>query len=140
MYNHRMNAYSKDSLRSELSAADPHRIIQMLMQGALDRLARGKGQIERRDLAGKAESLSKASAIINSLSSSLDFEIGGEIAKNLASLYDYMVGRIHDAAVDLDNAAIDEVMFLLGEIKSAWDEIRPVALAEVPSEPLRVGA
>ena len=51
-----------------------------------------------------------------------------------------MVGRIHDAAVDLDNAAIDEVMFLLGEIKSAWDEIRPVALAEVQSEPLRVGA
>lgn len=112
----------------------------MLMQGALDRLARAKGQIERRDLAGKAESLSKASAIINSLSSSLDFEIGGEIANNLASLYDYMVGRIHDAAVDLDNAAIDEVMFLLGEIKSAWDEIRPVALAEVPTEPLRVGA
>jgi flagellar protein FliS len=139
MYNPRMNAYGKDSLRSELSAADPHRIIQMLMQGALDRLAKAKGQIERRDLAGKSETITRASAIIMSLSASLDMEVGGEVAQNLASLYDYMNNRLQDANVELDIKAIDEVSFLLSEIKEAWDQIRPIALSN-DSEPLRIGA
>ncbi|HAT43037.1 MAG TPA: flagellar export chaperone FliS [Rheinheimera sp.] len=139
MYNPRMNAYGKDSLRSELSAADPHRIIQMLMQGALDRLAKAKGQIERRDLAGKSETITRASAIIMSLSASLDMDVGGEVAQNLASLYDYMNNRLQDANVTLDTKAIDEVSFLLSEIKEAWDQIRPVALSN-DAEPLRIGA
>ena len=139
MYNPRMNAYGKDSLRSELSAADPHRIIQMLMQGALDRLAKAKGQIERRDLAGKYETITRASAIIMSLSASLDMDVGGEVAQNLASLYDYMNNRLQDANVTLDTKAIDEVSFLLSEIKEAWDQIRPVALSN-DAEPLRIGA
>lgn len=139
MYNPRMNAYGKDSLRSELSAADPHRIIQMLMQGALDRLAKAKGQIERRDLAGKSETITRASAIIMSLSASLDMDVGGEVAQNLASLYDYMNNRLQDANVSLDTKAIDEVSFLLSEIKEAWDQIRPVALSN-DAEPLRIGA
>ncbi len=139
MYNPRMNAYGKDSLRSELSAADPHRIIQMLMQGALDRLAKAKGQIERRDLAGKSETITPASAIIMSLSASLDMDVGGEVAQNLASLYDYMNNRLQDANVTLDTKAIDEVSFLLSEIKEAWDQIRPVALSN-DAEPLRIGA
>lgn len=139
MYNPRMNAYGKDSLRSELSAADPHRIIQMLMQGALDRLAKAKGQIERRDLAGKSETITRASAIIMSLSASLDMDVGGEVAQNLASLYDYMNNRLQDANVTLDTKAIDEVSFLLSEIKEAWDQIRPVALSN-DAEPMRIGA
>lgn len=139
MYNPRMNAYGKDSLRSELSAADPHRIIQMLMQGALDRLAKAKGQIERRDLAGKSETITRASAIIMSLSASLDMDVGGEVAQNLAALYDYMNSRLQDANVNLDVKAIDEVSFLLSEIKDAWDQIRPVAISD-DAEPLRIGA
>lgn len=139
MYNPRMNAYGKDSLRSELSAADPHRIIQMLMQGALDRLAKAKGQIERRDLAGKSETITRASAIIMSLSASLDMDVGGEVAQNLAALYDYMNNRLQDANVNLDIKAIDEVAFLLSEIKEAWDQIRPIALSN-DAEPLRIGA
>jgi len=134
-----MNAYGKDSLRTELSAADPHRIIQMLMQGALDRLAKAKGQIERKDIVGKGESLLRAGAIINSLSASLDFEVGGEIAQNLAALYEYMEGRIQDANLELDIDAIDEVVRLLSEIKDAWDQIRPMAMVN-DAEPLRIGA
>ncbi len=139
MYNPRMNAYGKDSLRSELSAADPHRIIQMLMQGALDRLAKAKGQIERRDLAGKSDTITRVTAIISSLAASLDMDLGGEVAQNLNALYDYMNSRLLDANLSLDTKAIDEVSFLLSEIKDAWDQIRPVALAG-DAEPLRIGA
>lgn len=121
--NRNIRAYTKDSVKSQVAAADNYTLIKMLMQGALERLAKAKGAIERKDLEGKAENIAKASAIITALSGSLDFEQGGEVALNLASLYDYMVGRITDASIEKSVEPLDEVMMLLREIKSAWDSI-----------------
>ncbi len=125
MYNAKINAYSRDSLRSELSAADPHRIIQMLMQGALDRIAAAKGHIERKDMAGKSLCISKASAIIVSLLNSLDHAPAPELSQNLADLYLYMNDKLNEATITNDPKNLEEVSFLLTEIKSAWDQIKP---------------
>jgi flagellar protein FliS len=118
-----IQAYKKDSLKSDLAGADPHRIIQLLMQGALERLALAKGCIERRDLEGKANVLTRAIEIINALKDSLDRSYNPELADNLDSLYDYMTFRITEASSKLDNSIIDEVMGLLLQIKGAWDQI-----------------
>lgn len=125
MYNSKINAYSKDSLKSELSAADPHRIIQMLMQGALDRIAAAKGHIERKDMSGKSLCISKASAIIISLLNSLDHTHSPDLSNNLADLYMYMNDKLNEATITNDTKNLDEVSFLLQEIKSAWDQIKP---------------
>jgi flagellar protein FliS len=125
MANINIKAYGKESIKSQIAAADPYIIIRMLMQGALDRLAQGKGCIERKDLKGKSTSLSGASDIINALNESLDFDIGGEVAGNIGGLYDYMITRIADASIDNSTAAISEVINLLSEIKGAWDSIPP---------------
>lgn len=124
MYANRgIQAYKKDSMKSDLAGADPHRIIQLLMQGALDRLALGKGCIERRDLEGKAKFLSRSIEIIHALKDSLDRTYNPELADNLDSLYDYMTYRITEASSKLDNSMIDEVIGLLLQIKGAWDQI-----------------
>jgi flagellar protein FliS len=123
--NRKINAYQKESVKSRLAGANPYTIIQMLMQGALERLAKGKGCIERNDLEGKSENLSKASSIIFALSESLDYEIGGEVAENLGSLYEYMNMRITDASIEKSTEPLVEVMKLLLEIKSGWDAIPP---------------
>ena len=121
--NRNIRAYTKESIKTQIAGADSYTIIKMLMQGALERLAKGRGCIERSDLEGKAENLSKANAIINALLESLDAKDDSEVINNLASLYDYMLSRITDASIEKSVEPIDEVMLLLREIKSAWDAI-----------------
>lgn len=103
--------------------SDPHTLIRMLLDGALDRLAQAKGAIAREDRAAKGELLGKGIAIIGGLQGSLNHETGGEISQNLDSLYDYMQRRLLHANLHDDVAAIDEVAKLLGEIRSAWQAI-----------------
>lgn len=118
-----IQAYRKESIKSDLASADPHRIIQLLMQGALEKLALGKGCIDRSDLAGKAEALTRAVEIINALRDALDRDANPELVDNLESLYDYMVVRITEASVKKDTSILEQVMGLILQIKGAWDQI-----------------
>lgn len=122
MYNRNLKAYKSTSLDAEMAVADPHRVIQMLMQGLLERLANAKGAIERRDYAGKSTCISKAMAIINGLQDSLDLSYG-QVPQDLFELYTYMKDRLMDASRDMAIEPIDEVANLMIIIKSAWDQI-----------------
>lgn len=118
-----IQAYRKDSVKSDLASADPHRVIQLLMQGALEKLALGKGCIERSDWEGKAAALTRATEIINALRDALDRDVNPELVDNLESLYEYMMVRITEASVSKDIAILDQVMGLILQIKGAWDQI-----------------
>jgi flagellar protein FliS len=118
-----IQAYRKDSVKSDLASADPHRVIQLLMQGALEKLALGKGCIERSDWEGKAIAFTGAIEIINALRDALDRDVNPELVDNLEGLYDYMVVRINEASVSKDCAVIDQVISLILQIKGAWDQI-----------------
>lgn len=118
-----IQAYKKDSIKSDLASADPHRVIQLLLQGAIERLALGKGCIERADWAGKAAAFTRAIEIINALRDALDRDANPELVDNLDGLYDYMTVRINEASVSKDCAIIDQVIALLLQIKGAWDQI-----------------
>ncbi len=122
MYNRNLKAYKTTSLDAEMAVADPHRVIQMLMQGLLERLAQAKGAIDRRDYSAKSTSISKAMAIINGLQDSLDLSYG-QIPQDLYALYDYMKERLMDASRNMVCDPIDEVANLIITIKSAWDNI-----------------
>ncbi|MCF4009079.1 flagellar export chaperone FliS [Rheinheimera sp. UJ63] len=121
-----IKAYKSVGVKDDLAVADPHRVIQLLMQGALENMAKAKGFIERKDFAGKAQTLSKAMAIISSLQGSLDMDGGGELSENLFSLYYFMLNHLTIASRDLDITKIDDVISIMVTIKSAWDQI-PVA-------------
>ena len=122
MYKKSLKAYTTMNLQAELAVADPHRVIQLMMQVCLERLAQAKGSIERRDFEGKSIAISKSMAIINGLQDSLDMSYG-EVPEQLAMLYDYMKERLLDASKDMDVAAIDEVAKLMITVKSGWDSI-----------------
>jgi flagellar protein FliS len=118
-----LSQYGKVAAESEVSYATPHRLVQMLMEGALDKVSTAKGQVERGDMEGKSKQISWAISIINGLRSSLDMEAGGEIAVNLEDLYSYMTRRLIDANVENNAEALDEVSGLMLEIKGAWDSM-----------------
>jgi len=121
-----LRQYQSMGVASEVHSASPHKLIEMLLAGALARVARAKGAIARHDIALKIESILSASAIIENLTISLDMKAGGSIASNLAALYDYMLRRLVYANAHNDVAALEEVTRLLVEIKSAWDAIPPM--------------
>jgi flagellar protein FliS len=116
-----VSQYGKVAVGTETSFASPHRLIQMLMEGALDKIAFARGQIERKDYAEKGRNISWAISIIQGLSESLDMESGGEMAANLEGLYDYMVRCLMIANKDNNIEKLDEVASLLKEVKQAWD-------------------
>ncbi|MBX9763432.1 MAG: flagellar export chaperone FliS [Pseudomonadaceae bacterium] len=118
-----MKQYQNVNTQAQVLDASPHRLIQMLMEGGLTRLAQAKGAMERNQVAVKGEFLSKAIAIIGGLQEALDVQQGGELAINLQRLYDYMVGRLLEANRANDPSIIDEVAGLLREVKSGWDGI-----------------
>ncbi|RLA18988.1 MAG: flagellar protein FliS [Gammaproteobacteria bacterium] len=118
-----INTYGREATSSEVNYASPHRLIQMLMEGALGKIAFARGNIERNELAAKGKNISWASSIVDGLRDSLDLEKGGEIAQNLDDLYDYMSRRLIEANSKNDSAILDEVTALLIEVKSGWDAI-----------------
>lgn len=121
-----INAYSKVGTESAVNGADSHELISMLFEGALLAIGDARNEISRNETAAKGKSISKAIAIIGEgLHASLDKRAGGELAKDLSSLYDYMVGRLVAANLHSDVAALDEVARLLTELAGAWSSIRP---------------
>jgi len=119
-----LRQYSRVGVTSALEDVSPHRLVQMLLDGAIARVVAGQGYMMRQDTARKGESISLAIAIIEGLRGCLDFEGGGEIAANLEALYDYMVRRLFDANCNDDPQLLEEVRGLLKEIKEAWEGIR----------------
>ncbi|MEG4314415.1 flagellar export chaperone FliS [Pseudomonas sp. FIP_A4] len=118
-----MRQYQQVGVKAQVTEADPHRLIQMLMQGGLDRIAQARGAMEREAYAEKGVLIGKAINIIGGLRDVLDKEAGGELAINLERLYEYMTMRLFEASRHNDVSKLDEVAKLLGEIKSGWDSI-----------------
>lgn len=115
--------YQTVGTQTGVTEASPHRLIQMLLDGALDKIARAKGAMQRRQIEEKGSYISSAGSIVLGLRSSLDMDAGGELAVNLDSLYDYMFRRLMDAHMNNEVTALDEVASLLREIKQGWDAI-----------------
>ena len=119
-----VNSYKTGAI-AEIEEASPHRLIQMLFEGCLQRIAVAKGAIQRKEVALKGESISKAIGILGGLRGSLDLS-QGEIANNLDRLYEYMERRLVDANLKNDVVILDEVTGLLKDVKAAWDAIGQV--------------
>ena len=118
-----MRQYQSVNTQAQAIEADPHRLIQMLMEGGLTRLAQARGAMERNQTALKGDLVSKAIAIVGGLRQALNLEQGGELAVNLDNLYAYMTTRLMEANLKNDPAILEEVADLLREVKTGWDAI-----------------
>ncbi|OUR90544.1 flagellar export chaperone FliS [Gammaproteobacteria bacterium 42_54_T18] len=121
------NQYAAVNKQTGVEGANPHQLIQMLYEGAIENMARAKGCMERKDFSGKGDTLGRAINIIGGLQSFLDKEKGGEVAENLDALYDYMSRRLFEASKDNDIAIIDEVIGLVRVVKTGWEGIKDEA-------------
>lgn len=129
MYSSRssLNAYRSVAAHSGVATADPHQLVVMLMDGALERLAAARGAIENGSVVEKASLIHKTISIIDELHASLNLQAGGDLAANLASLYEYCGRQLLRANAESRVDLLDEVHRLLREIRSAWIQIPALA-------------
>jgi flagellar protein FliS len=126
-----LSAYRQVGASSGVQDADPHRLIQMLLQGLMDDLRAAEGHVRGGDMEAKVRHIGRAMDIIETLRASLDFN-AGDLSENLDALYEYMGTRLTESNASNRAEGIAEVAALLTPIKQAWDEIRP-QLQSAPS-------
>jgi flagellar protein FliS len=123
-----LKQYRSLGLETQINNASPHRLIQLLMEGALERLVGAHAAMERGDPATKGVLIGKAMGIISGLRSSLDMSVPDtNLPENLDNLYDYMGRRLLEASTFNKTEILTEVIELLKTVKSGWDGIEQQA-------------
>ena len=117
------DAFYETDMAAKVAAATPHQLVMMMFDGLEDELVRAKSHILAKRYERKAQSINKCINILNALTSALDYEKGGELATNLASIYDYCVHRLYEASNALSAEMIGEVEVLIAELRDGWNAI-----------------
>lgn len=128
-----MKQYARIGTQASIQDASPHRLIQMLFRGALDRMAGARGAMENEDVVRKGELIGKSISIVGGLRDAV-IEDGGALAQNLDALYEYIANRLVVANLQNDMEVLQECMDLLTPIASAWDDIAPERVKDAPAQ------
>ena len=118
-----LESYGAVKVQTGVSGANSVQLIQMLFDGLLESLSTAKGHIQHKDITEKSKALTRAGRIVLGLQNALDFEKGGELAKNLNELYMYVTRRLLHANMHNDVATIDEIYGLMNDIRQAWETV-----------------
>lgn len=113
-----------------VAAAAPLRIVVLLYEGAIRFCRQAQQQFDSPAVRGHA--LGRAHRIVSELLSSLDHERGGEVAGNLDGLYRYSLDALTRANIDLDAAALESVVDVLGTLLSGWRDLEAGGTQEKP--------
>ncbi len=115
--------YRNLDLHGNVEDASPHRLIQMMMERTLAKIAMARGHMQRAEVARKGSNIGDAIAIIEALQASLNHKADARMSENFDALYTYMMRRLLEANLKNDEAILDEVSGLMRELKEAWDAI-----------------
>lgn len=118
-----INSYRSMTAYGGLAEASPHRVVQMMLEAVMSRVAEATGHLERGEIPAKGEKIGKALGIIEALTLGLDLKAGGDIAANLERLYDYIARTLLKANLENRADLLKEVSSLLREVKLGWDGI-----------------
>jgi flagellar protein FliS len=123
-----LHQYQSINTQTSVVDVDRHQLIQLLFDGAVERINMAKARIQAKDFEGKNKLINRTIEIIAGLRGFLDFEKGGEISKNLSDLYVYCEHRLLQANIRNDIEALDEVANHIKTVREGWVGIRKEAL------------
>ncbi|SMF36337.1 flagellar protein FliS [Alteromonadaceae bacterium Bs31] len=118
-----VDSYTKVHRQANAGVASPHKLIDMLYEGALERISQAKGAIQYDNIELRGHKINSAIAIIGGLRTSLNPEQGGDIAENLDALYVYLQTILAKAHRTVDVELLDEASKLLGDMRDTWNQI-----------------
>jgi flagellar protein FliS len=111
-----LGAYKKTSVQT----ASKEQILLMLYQAAIKNCKKAIDAIETKDVAKKGEFIGKLQDIVIELNNSLDFEVGGDIAKELSSLYDYILYSSTQANIKISAEPLQGCLNVLNTLYDGW--------------------
>ncbi len=118
-----LKQYQNINTQSAIEHASPHRLVQMLMEGALQRMAEARGAMQRKAIAEKGEAIGKAISIIGGLRDSLKHEVKGDLPQKMDNLYVHMTESLLNVNRKNDIAGLDATMKLMKTLKEGWDGV-----------------
>ncbi len=107
----------------QIKTASPLQLVVMLYDGALKFMKMAKIAMDKNNVEKQNELLCRAQDIITELNVTLDMEKGGEVAKNLRMLYNYMNRRLVEANIENNKEKVDEVIKLMTTLREGWAEL-----------------
>ncbi len=116
------NAYQQYQ-NIQVTTVDKGRLLLMMYEGAIKFLKQSRAGLEANDLVKFCRFLSKSQAIIAELMNTLDFEKGGQIARDLERLYDFMLFYLTEANLERSGEKVTTVIGLVETVYSAYKEI-----------------
>lgn len=121
---HALNQYRSVNAQTSVVDVDKHKLIQLLFDGALERINMAKARIRAKDFEAKNKLINKSIEILSGLRSFLDMDKGDELARNLHDLYGYCEKRLWQANLKNDIEALDEVANHIKKVSEGWAGIR----------------
>ena len=109
--------------KTQVETVDQKTLIVMCYNEAIRSLQTGMNLYRKKDFEGKSDEFNRAHGLISELLSSLNMEDGGVIAQNLNMIYNFMLKHITEGDIKGDMKALEEVVEMLSQLKSAWEEI-----------------
>jgi flagellar protein FliS len=121
---HGANAYRANAIAIQVAGADAHRLVTLLFEGFETAVAEAQGAMASGDVERKCAALTRAIRIIDEgLRAHLNLTAGGELARDLADLYTYVIGRLSLANLRNDVALLAECARLIKPLHEAWAAI-----------------
>jgi flagellar secretion chaperone FliS len=116
--------YGRSAYQAQATTtASPAQLVLMLYDGALTQIARADEALgEDGDAEAAHQALSKAQTIVTELAVTLDHERGGEVAANLASLYEYCTHLLVEANISKSPAGLGDAANVLRGLRDAWEQ------------------
>ncbi len=122
--------------KTSVETASKEQILLMLYQAAIKNCKKAIEAIESRNIAKKGEYIGKLQDIVVELSNSLDFEVGGEVAKELNSLYDYLMYASTQANIKIDKQPLEGCLKVLNTLYDGWTEaVKSLKTSPAPAAP-----
>lgn len=118
-----LKSYNNVHYRANVEVASPHRLIDMLYEGAIERITQAKGAMQFNNVELKGKKINDAVSIVGGLRENLNKDMGGDIAENFDALYVYIQRLLFNAHLKNEDHLLDEALGLLVDMRSTWKQI-----------------
>lgn len=136
MRNKFVQQYANNYVETAVTEASPHKLVEMLYDGAIKNLTLTKVFIEQKNYEKKSEASNKALAILNSLKAGVELDKGA-VAENLYALYDYCYRKTLEASAKNNPLIVDEVLEHIKGLREAWTQM-PENIKRASKEQLKM--
>lgn len=112
-------AYQKYKTTS-VQSASREKLLLMLYEGAIRFIKQAILAVDKKDIAGRGMNIGRAYDIVVELSNTLNFEAGGDLAKNLEQLYMFITEQLTKANVKNDKKPLEDALKIMETLYSGW--------------------